>query len=182
MREKCSQYPKRRLSPRPSALPAPPRPASSRAGALPWNVTVYPEYLNIGGTNANRYIYGTSLGLDRPLPSILSDIRAAVNPSLSVLGTAWPLATSNQWCPTYSGQPTGRLGTGSASTWLGLSCVDAYSGVSATTRVVYSGTTTLSLGGQALGGTLPVQLRELRYASYIDVSNTRLSGTIPSVW
>lgn len=129
----------------------------------------------------NLYLSGTSIGLDRPFPTILAEIRAALNPSLSVLGSAWNLSLSNQWCPTYSGQPTGRLGTAGASVWLGLTCQDVYTGV-ALARNVYAGSAALVLFGYNLGGTLPSTLRDMKTTANFDFTNTRLGGTVPSGW
>lgn len=124
-------------------------------GTLPWNVTISPDFLFIGGGWGNRFLTGTSIGLDRPMASILGDVRAAVNPDGATLAS-WGLGGNVQPCWQYSGQPSGRLTTGSV--WLGVGCGDTYSGVGFY-RQVFGAVSSISLSGRALGGSLPSVVR-----------------------
>ena len=69
------------------------------------------------------FAMGTSLGLDRPMASILSDISAAVDPSGQALGTTahpstgWVLQTlgGSQPCVPYYSQPTSSAAYGGSN-------------------------------------------------------------------
>lgn len=111
-------------------------------------------------------LLGTSLGLLRPMPFILSDIQAALDPNGTTL-TQWNMATTNQPCAQYSGQPSGRYGVGAGVPW--IACVDAYVAPSATRSPVMGGGFNIQAAAQTpkLSGTLPLQLQELRTATFI---------------
>jgi hypothetical protein len=65
-----------------------------------------PSYSDSGGYGTG-FLYGTSIGLDRPLASILLDIRAALDPSGAVLGS-WN-ASQSQPCRPWTTSP-GTIG------------------------------------------------------------------------
>lgn len=125
-----------------------------------------------GGT-----LKGTSIGLPRPLPYILMDIKAAVDPT-GLLLTDWNIAQSVQPCAAYSGQPVGRLGYGQA--WSHVTCLDQYVAPSATRKTILGGGADLYLNGLYLTGTLPMALQELRTSQLIYLYNNRLTGTLPA--
>jgi hypothetical protein len=145
------------------------------------------------------FLYGTSIGLDRPLVSILLDIKAAVDPSGSVL-SAWN-ASQLQPCRPWVSQTTLPVQSSSSPvygrSWAYVSaagaeyCQDWQAGlfyvytsptVFATNTAPVGGIAALWLSGLALNGTLPAQLQELRTASAISLSRNLLSGTLPSEW
>lgn len=88
---------------------------------------------------------GSSIGLDRPLPYILNDVRNGLDPTGRVL-TNWNITAGLQPC-SYGG-PAGRMATGVA--WTGLACSDF--------NVSMPGCT-LSLSGRTLNGSVPTQAR-----------------------
>lgn len=137
-------------------------------GPLPWNVVVYPESVYYNYAWRSPYLYGTSIGMDRPMALVLADIKAAANPGGSAL-SGWQLGVTSQPCMGWSSATAGRPTTGLYPSGFtpGITCNDVYSGP-ALTRVAYGGIAGLSLANTALGGQLPVQLRELRTASTID--------------
>ena len=65
-----------------------------------------PSYSDSGGYGTG-FLYGTSIGLDRPLASILLDIRTALDPSGAVLGS-WN-ASQSQPCRPWTTSP-GTIG------------------------------------------------------------------------
>lgn len=133
-------------------------------GLLPTTNALTSVYLSAAATTA--VTYGTSLGLDRSLWSILMDCKSQLDPSGTVL-SSW---TSN-------GNPCLASGT----TWLGITCANVYSGRGAA-RVVQGGAATVALGGRNLQGQLCLQMRELRTITSFDISNNPMSGSIPSQW
>lgn len=119
---------------------------------------------------------GTSIGHDRSITDILTDIRVAVDPRNATLASLWNTTAGVQPCGPYSGQPfPTRLGYGDS--WPGVTCQESatYGGISALDLSTYS-------GAAVLRGTLPVQLRELRSAARILLSEQLLSSTIPAAW
>lgn len=111
---------------------------------------------------------GSSIGLDRPLPNILYDMRYQLDPSGRSL--VWNTYTSLQPLAPYGGQPVGRMATGGSFT--GVTCADS------ATVPTYS----LSLRARNLIGSIPVQLRELRTTTWIDLSSNSLQGSLPAAW
>lgn len=112
-----------------------------------------------------RVFINRSIGLDRPMWSILADIKAALGPAGL---PSWNLQpTSVQPCPTWTGQQTGRPTTG--QTLAGIVCRDTTAPVGLM-RLVYGGISTLLLPNTVLNGTLPTQLRELRTTTSIDLT------------
>lgn len=100
-------------------------------------------------------------------------MRLQLDPNLGALAN-WNLSASLQPCQSYGG-PAGRLA--SAGAWTGITCSDLASATVATPP-----TFTLRLPGNALNGTVPWNLQELRTATTIDLSNNRLNGTLPAQW
>lgn len=108
-----------------SRAPAPLR--DPRSGTLPWTYSnfnlLYLSYnplltgplppgqaLWYGDTGS--YLRGTSIGLPRPLAYILMDIKAALDPTGSILPD-WDIRQSVQPCPAYPGESVvGFLGCG----------------------------------------------------------------------
>jgi hypothetical protein len=146
------------------------------------------------------YLYGTSIGLDRPLASILLDIKAALDPSGAVL-SSWN-ASHLQPCRPWS-YNTGAASQNAASpvagkAWKYISvdtaneyCQDmhapnylVYVSASATftNTARAGGIAGLWLSGLSLNGTLPAALQDLRTASLITLSRNALTGSIPSAW
>ncbi len=133
-------------------------------------------------------LYGTSIGLDRPLVDILRDVQAALDPSnTSALAASWgsthlqactPYKSSNAPLTTYPGQAVTQPGYGRS--WLGVTCQDGPGFI--VTAAAVGAASNVVLFNMSLRGTLPVQLRELKTASTISVSLNALSGTMPSCW
>jgi hypothetical protein len=129
-------------------------------------------------------LYGTSIGLDRPLASILADVKAALDPSGAVL-TSW-ITNAVQPCPPWvstngnnPGQSDASPGYGRA--FAGVTC-DEWDGAVVSSTSNLGGLLSLILTGTSLNGTLPDQLRELRTATQVTLSGNALSGTIPPAW
>jgi hypothetical protein len=162
-----------------------------------------PSYQNVGyGTG---FLYGTSIGLDRPLVNILLDLKAALDPAGAVLSSwnASQLQPCRPWSDGGSAPFQNSASPVAGKSWTYIStaitatsaeyCQDWQSTVSG--FVVYTTPTTWAantapVGGVAalwlsnlgLNGSLPVQLQELRTASLMTLSLNALSGSIPSVW
>ena len=146
------------------------------------------------------YLYGTSIGLDRPLVQILLDIKAALDPNGAVL-SSWNsshLQPCRPW--TYDGSTAGQNAASpvAGKSWKYISfnnanefCQDMQAAnflvyTSASTTVTNTarvgGIAGLWLSGLGLNGTLPAQLQELRTASQISLARNSISGSIPSSW
>ena len=146
------------------------------------------------------YLYGTSIGLDRPLVQILLAIKAAVDPRGAVL-SSWN-TTHLQVCRPWS-YNAANSGQNAASPVAGKSwsyisgaganefCLDMHkAGYTASTSpsttvsntAQIGGVAGLWLSGLALNGTLPAELQELRTAILISVARNYLTGSIPSSW
>lgn len=136
-------------------------------GPLPWNQILFAETAFYLGAWRNPYVYGTSIGLDRPMASILNDVKAALNPNGTALA-GWTLGTTLQPCAGYNavtpGRPTSSIFPGG---FPGITCGDGYT-APALSRVLWGGISQIVLTGFSLGGSLPVQLRELRTANNMD--------------
>lgn len=63
-----------------------------------------PPTYGVNGGYSSGFLYGTSIGLDRPLASILLDIKAALDPSGAVLGS-WN-ASQSQPCRPWTTSPS----------------------------------------------------------------------------
>ena len=155
------------------------------------------------GNNAGYgtgYLYGTSIGLDRPLVQILLDIKAALDPNGAVL-SSWNsshLQPCRPWSydGTNAGQNAASLVAGKSWRYISLNnaneyCQDMqYPGFSISTSPSTTVTNTARVGGIAglwlsglgLNGTLPAQLQELRTASQISLARNSISGSIPNIW
>jgi hypothetical protein len=129
-------------------------------------------------------LYGTSIGLDRPLVSILRDVQAALDPSGAVL-KSWGAAhwqPCAPWVSSNGANPNQNVSTpGYGRSWSGVTCSewDALP-ISATSEL--GGASALTLTSVGLAGSLPVQLRELRTAGTIALTRNLLSGSVPSCW
>ena len=150
------------------------------------------------------WLYGTSIGLDRPLANILLDIRAAVDPTGAVLGS-WN-SSQLQPCRPFSRDGGSTFAQNAASPGYGqswryvsttnvlnsaeycqdLQAVGSTSSTSPTASVentqLTGGLAGLWLFGLALRGTLPAVLQELRTASAVNLARNQLTGTIPTAW
>ena len=116
-------------------------------------------------------LQGSSVGLDSPLPYLLSAIGTALDPANSSL-TNWNVAASLQPCAPYSGQRSGRLGYGGS--WTGVTCSDG---------TAFAPMTLVLDSLPYLAGTVPLRLRELRTATSIKLQrNPLLGGTLPAAW
>ena len=124
------------------------------------------------------YLYGTSVGLDRPMRDILQAVRASLDPSNRTL--TWGGINP---CLPYATQQLGAPAAGQA--WNGVACKDSYSaaakagegGVAALWPVFFSGNATA-----ALAGSVPLELRELRTAAAISLAGHSLAGPLPGCW
>ena len=167
------------------------------AGAGGWYGT--PPYYSTGyGTG---FLYGTSIGLDRPLVSILLDIKAAVDPGGAVL-SAWNashLQPCRPWGYSTSVQSSTSPVAGKSWTYISTTGVansaeycqdwqgsgyDVYQSPTtySTNAAQAGGISALWLRGLGLNGTLPVQLQELLTASQVTLAVNSLGGTIPAAW
>jgi hypothetical protein len=138
-------------------------------------------------TYGSGLLYGTSIGLDRPLVDMLREVQAALDPTnTSTLAASWG-STHLQPCAPWKSLGSNNVGQASTSlafgrAWTGVMCQDTVAmnlGVSPTSM---GGVGDLVLFNMSLQGTLPVQLRELRTASTISLALNALSGTIPNCW
>jgi hypothetical protein len=154
---------------------------------------------NNGGYGTG-WLYGTSIGLDRPLVQILLDIKAALDPSGAVLSSwnASHLQCCRPW--TYDGTNAGQNAASpvAGKSWRYISgasaneyCQDMqapnfFMSTSPSTTVTNTaragGIAGLWLSGLGLNGTLPAQLQELRTASQISLARNSITGSIPSSW
>ena len=174
--------------------------ATAAGGRYPYG---YPPCKENGGYGTG-WLYGTSIGLDRPLVNILLDIKAALDPANSVL-SSWN-ASQLQPCRPFSynggsnaaqsvsspgyGQSWKYISTtnvlNSAEYCQDLQAVSITVATSPLTSVqnaqLAGGIAALYLNGVSLRGTLPAALQELRTASAVNVARNQLSGSIPSVW
>ena len=152
------------------------------------------------------YLYGTSIGLDRPLVNILLDIKAALDPGNQVL-YSWN-ASQLQPCRPYSRDGGTTIMQSSASPGYGRSwkyistavstvsaeyCQDlqkassgylVYSSPTATftnTRPM-GGIAALWLSNLALKGSVALVLRELRTVTQIVLTRNQLTGALPACW
>ena len=142
----------------------------------------------VGGANGaaptygSGILFGTSIGLDRPLASILMDVKAGLDPT-GVL-TSWN-SSLVQPCPpwlsgnSYPSQVTTSPGYGRS--WTGVTCGD-WDGAVVTSTSNLGGMRALAFSGLNLQGTLPDVLRELRSLSQLSLPLNRLSGSIPNAW
>jgi hypothetical protein len=162
-----------------------------------------PSYNNAGyGTG---WLYGTSIGLDRPLAAILMDIKAAVDPSGAYL-PSWN-SSAAQPCRPWSNLGSAPMQSAASATrgagWKYISTVSVVGSAEycqdwqnagsnyavynspttwATNTIPVGGIAALWLSGAGLNGTLPVQLQELRTATAVSLSVNSLTGTLPSAW
>ena len=155
-----------------------------------------------GSGYGTGFLYGTSIGLDRPMVSILLDIKASLDPTNAALGS-WR-STDLQPCRAWYGQGASTapqapkawryVSTAYTSGVLGEYCQDwlpvqspsffvALSATSTTSNTLpVGGLSALYLVALSLKGTLPVQLRELRTATQITLRRNLLQGSIPLCW
>ena len=122
--------------------------------------------------------FGTSLGLDAPLYTILQSVAAALDPSGALL-PSW--RTGWQPCPPYS--VTVAQGAGSTmygKAWAGVTCADGPAGC--TPSNIVGGASQVKLNGLGLNGTLPAALLQLRVMTALDLSQNALVSSIPPAW
>ena len=137
----------------------------------------------VAPTSGSGFLYGTSIGLDRPLVSILADVKAALDPSGAML-TSWN-SSAVQPCPPWlsgNANPVQSATTpGYGRAFAGVTCSEWDGAVlSATSNL--GGLLSLILTGTNFNGTLPDQLRELRTATQVTLRGHALSGTVPTSW
>ena len=161
-----------------------------------------------GSGYGTGWLYGTSIGLDRPLADILMDLKAALDPGGTVL-SSWN-ASQLQPCRPFSSDNAATIAQRASSPTYGRSwkyvstaasvinsdeyCQDLPAGsgtvlTAATSPTASVGNTQLTggiaglwLSGLSLRGTLPTALQELRTASAVSLARNQLTGTIPSAW
>jgi hypothetical protein len=131
-------------------------------------------------------LYGTSLGLDRLMVSILRDAQAGLDPSnTSALAASWGGVHLQPCAPWGSananpGQQSSSAGFGRA--WLGVMCDEWDLSINAVSAK-YGGLSDLNLGltSPTLTGTMPVQLCELFPSiTFLDLSENMLIGSLPT--
>jgi hypothetical protein len=131
-------------------------------------------------------LYGTSMGLNRSMISILRDVQAALDPNgTSALAASWGGAHLQPCAPwgsanNYPGQQSSSAGFGRA--WLGVTCNEWDLNINAVTAQ-YGGLSDLNLGlaSPPLTGTIPVQLCELFPSiTFLDLSENALVGALPT--
>ena len=151
------------------------------------------------------FLYATSIGLQRPLASILQDVKLALDPTRAAL-SSWNISSMNPCRPwsSYGNSPKQNSASPSAGTsWRYISTLGVAGSAeycqdwqaAGTGRYVYTSPTTLAvntaptggiaalwLSGLGLRGTVPLQLRELRTATSIVLSRNMLIGTMPQCW
>jgi hypothetical protein len=170
------------------------------AGNLAYGYPPTKEYSGWG----SGWLYGTSIGLDRPLVNILLDIKAALDPGGTVLST-WN-ASQLQPCRPFSSDNGATIAQRSSSPGYGrgwkyvsttsvVNSAEYCQDLTASSVNVYTSPTDfvrntqltggiagLWLSGLSLRGTVPAVLQELRTASAVSLARNLLTGTIPSVW
>jgi hypothetical protein len=154
-------------------------------------------------TYSTGYLYGTSIGLDRPLPSILSDLRAALDPAGVVLGR-WNASLVQPCPPWYPTGITALAGTGQRpaspgyGTWLpGVSkpggnttvsyCQDYYAGsmtiasvpFTLTAAATYTALTNPTFSATTPAMLLPPNARLAGGVSALVLNGLGLNGTLP---
>jgi hypothetical protein len=132
-------------------------------GTIPAGTTLWPV--------CSYYLRGTSIGLDRPLPYILSDIKSALVDSGNQLAS-WNTSVTLQVC---SGSGTAGYQSYGAATWAGLTCRDY-----ASPATFYANAYSLGLRNYGLAGSVATQLQQLRTFTSIDLSYNLLAGTLPT--
>ena len=156
-----------------------------------------------GAGSGTGFLYGTSIGLDRPLASILLDIKSGVDPSGAALSSwnASQLQPCRPWSNAGVAPFQSALSPGYGRGWKYVStsgvtgsaeyCQDWQSGAYyvytsptayATNTQPVGGVAGLWLSNVSLSGTLPVQLQELRTATVVTLSMNSLTGSVPSAW
>jgi hypothetical protein len=135
----------------------------------------------VAPTHGSGILYGTSIGLDRPLIDILRDAQAALDPSnTSALAASWgsthlqPCAPWKSTRTTYPGQVVTLAGYGRS--WVGVACND--DALTAARRL--AGIDTLLLSSSSLTGVVPCALNQLKTISSISLANNSLTGALPS--
>jgi hypothetical protein len=166
----------------------------------PWSASAVVNVQGLAPLYSTGYLYGTSIGLDRPLASILLDIKAALDPSGSVLRSwnASQLQPCRPWITNngaYSGQNAKSRGYGAAwqyvstdaSTTSAEYCQDvgshtytsAYPAVREFNTALAGGMSALWLKGLGLNGTVPCSLSDLRTVSSVTLATNALTGFLP---
>jgi hypothetical protein len=129
-------------------------------------------------------LYGTSLGLNRSMISILRDVQPAVDPTNVALRLSWGGAHLQPCAPWSSGLAAnpGQLNTstGYGRAWRGVTCAD-WDGSTIVATAKYSGLSDLDIDGLGMVGTIPVALCELFPSmTFLDLSENMLVGSLPS--
>ena len=142
-------------------------PANSNSGSAMGGYGDAPTY----GTGV---LYGTSIGLLRPLVYILRDLQAALDPqNTSALRTSWG-ASHLQPCMPWTGAASGTVTWLAQSTavatrgrsWTGVACDDKYLGLPFNGAILR-----LLLPSLGLNGTLPCALAELQTVNTVSFNN-----------
>jgi hypothetical protein len=165
----------------------------------PWSSAAVTTNQGSAPAFSTGYLYGTSIGLDRPLVSILLDIKAAVDPSGAVL-SAWSASQLQPCRPwqsgiaSYQGQWSGSPVYGSG--WRYVSTLTSVAGsaeycqdvgsspntsptTTAANAALAGGVAALWLQGLGLNGTLPCALGQLRTATTVSLASNGLRGFLP---
>jgi hypothetical protein len=128
-------------------------------------------------------LYGTSLGLNRSMVSILRDAQAGLDPNSVALQPSWGIWHVQPCAPwgsanAYPGQR--NTSTGYGRSWLGVTCTEWDLTINAVTAQ-YGGLSDLDVDGLGMVGTIPVQLCELfPSVTFIDLSENMLVGSLPT--
>ena len=149
---------------------------SSAYSTSPGGVTTTSPVVPSAGAGCG---FGTSIGLDAPLYTILQSVAAALDPSGSLL-PSW--RTGWQPCPPYSVTVAqGAGGTMYGKAWAGVTCADGPSNACTSSNIV-GGASQVKLNGLGLNGTLPAALLQLRMMTSLDLSQNALVSSIPPAW
>jgi hypothetical protein len=135
-------------------------------------------------TYGSGLLYGTSIGLDRPLADILRDAQAALDPgNTSALAASWgsthlqpcaPWKSTRTPVTTFPGQAVTQPGY--SRSWVGVFCNDD----AQTAAKRLGGIDALVLSSSALAGTVPCALNQLKTASSISLATNSLTGALPT--
>jgi hypothetical protein len=166
----------------------------------PWSSDNVRSALGLAPFYSTGYLYGTSIGLPRPLANILMDIAAGLDPNATVLRSwnASQLQPCRPWVTNngaYPGQRTSSPGYGAAWTYISTAttatsadyCQDvgSYPYISATPAVttrnaaLAGGISALWLKALGLNGSLPCALGELKTVTSISLASNVLRGFLP---
>ena len=167
-------------------------------GFYAWSAANVIGTSGLAPTYGSGYLYGTSIGLDRPLASILMDLKAAMDPAGASL-TAWrgsQLQPCRPWVSgsaSFQGQNSALPGYGGG--WSYVSTVASASSAeycqdvgsapytspttTTTNAALAGGIAALWLQGLSLSGSLPCELGQLKTVNSISLASNSLRGFLP---